>query len=120
MNYAILIYDGPARFAKRSDPQHQPEVFGAIMRYIDELKQAGVYVDGAGLEPPPQAKTLRIKDGERYVQDGPYADTKEQLGGFFLIDVPDLDTALKWAARLPQENDRVLEVRPQLTPPAQE
>jgi hypothetical protein len=70
---------------------------------------------GKGLEPPSTGTTVRLRDGERIVQDGPYADTKEQLGGFFVIDVPDLDAALDWAARCPAATDGVVEVRPVLT-----
>ena len=67
---------------------------------------------GKGLEPPSTATTVRFRGGERTVQDGPYADTKEQLGGFFIIDVPDLDTALEWAARCPAITGGAVEVRP--------
>jgi len=73
-------------------------------------------VSGAGLQPPRTATTLRIRDGQRHVQDGPYADSKEQLGGFFVINVPDLDTALAWAARSPAASSGAVEVRPVLPP----
>ena len=74
---------------------------GAWQAYAEALRHAGVMAGGKGLEPPATATTVRFRGGERTVQDGPYADTKEQLGGFFIIDVPDLDAALDWAARCP-------------------
>ena len=81
---------------------------------------AGVLLGGNGLLPPATATTLRFdrtgKDAKPRVQDGPYADTKEQLGGFVNIDVKGLDEALEWAVRIPRLPDQVLEVRPQLAP----
>ena len=76
------------------------------------LRDAGVMVGGAGLQLPEVATTVKLHEGKRLVQDGPYADTKEQLGGYFIIDVPDLDTALDWAARCPVAPGSVIEVRP--------
>ena len=73
-------------------------------------------VSGAGLMPPDTATTVRIRDGQRLVADGPFADTKEQLGGFFVIDVADLDTALEWAARSPAATYSSVEVRPVMPP----
>ncbi len=81
------------------------------------LVDAGVFVSGAGLEKPETATTVKLVGGQRQVQDGPYADTKEQLGGFFIINVPNLDAALGWAARCPVEPDDVIEVRPNLQVP---
>ena len=74
---------------------------GAWRAYYKALVDAGVYVGGAPLEPPSAGATVRVHDGQRRVQDGPYADTKEQLGGQIVIDVPSLDEALDWAARCP-------------------
>jgi hypothetical protein len=74
-------------------------------------------VGGSGLQLPETATTLRLQKGQRQVQDGPFADTKEQLGGYFIINVPDVDTALDWAARIPAAPGSVIEVRPNLTPP---
>ncbi len=69
---------------------------------------------GTGLQMPNTATTVRMQDGKRHVQDGPYADTKEQLGGYFVVDVPDLDMALDWAARCPVKPGGTVEVRPVL------
>ncbi|MFZ4676633.1 MAG: YciI family protein [Nodosilinea sp.] len=92
MQYAILVYETEHDFAHRD--HHMP----AYRAYSQALDEAGVMVGGAALHPSHTATTLRLQNNQRQVQDGPYADTKEQLGGFFLIDVPDLDTALNWAA----------------------
>jgi hypothetical protein len=75
-----------------------------------------IIVKGDGLQGPHAATTLRVRDGKRSVEDGPYADTKEQLGGYFVIEVPDLDTALDWAAKAPSALTASVEVRPVLPP----
>jgi hypothetical protein len=112
MQYTLLIYETPAAFALRDDAQAQQADWAAWTHYTRALKDAGVFVGGAGLLPPETATTLRLRDGQWLVQDGPIAETKEQLGGFVIIAVPDLDTALDWAARCPTTPDRVVEVRP--------
>jgi hypothetical protein len=87
---------------------------------MQAVRDAGVFTGGAGLEAPDTATTVRVQGGKRLVQDGPYADTKEQLGGFFVIEVPDLDTAPDWAARYPAGSDGLVEVRPNISAPAGE
>ena len=114
MNYTLLIYERPIDFAARTDPARQPAFFESWRAYTQALQQAGVIAGGSGLEPPETATTVRLSGGERLVQDGPYAETKEQLGGFYLIDVPDLDTALSWAARCPAASYGTVEVRPNM------
>jgi hypothetical protein len=116
MNYTLLFYQGEEHFAARTDPQKREAFWASFLPYMKALQDAGVVVAGAGLEPPHTATTVRLQDGSRLVQDGPYADTKEQLGGFFIISVPDLDAALEWAARFPAEAGRIVEVRPNLPP----
>jgi hypothetical protein len=111
MLYALMVYESPAAFDARTG-KDQEAYMGAWRAYADALRHAGVMAGGKGLQPSETATTLRLRDGERTVQDGPYADTKEQLGGFFLLDVPDLDTALDWAARCPASWDGAVEVRP--------
>jgi hypothetical protein len=113
MKYLVVAYESADAFAARSG-EDQAAYWGAWKAYSEALRQAGVYAGGNGLEPPDTAATVRIRDGERHVQDGPYADTKEQLGGFCLLEVPDLDAALDWAARCPAATDGVVEVRPAL------
>ena len=104
MNYTILIHETPSDFAERNhpDPKKREAYWAAWPAYTQALKDAGVFVGGAGLQPPESATTLRFEGGKRLVQDGPFADTKEQLGGFFIINAPDLDAALEWAARCPR------------------
>ena len=116
MTYSLLIYERPADFAARTDPARQPAFWDSWKSYSQALRDAGIMTGGAGLEPPETGTTVRFANGERLVQDGPYADTKEQLGGIFIIDVPDLDTALAWAARCPAASYGTVEVRPNMRP----
>ena len=112
MNYTLLIYQSPSQFAARADPQKREAFWAGFLPYVKALTDAGVMVASGGLQPPDTATTIRRNEEERQVQDGPYADTKEQLGGFFIIDVPDLDVALEWASRCPA--GVAIEVRPNL------
>jgi len=114
MKYTILIYETEADFRTRSDEKTKDAYWGAYRAYTQALMQAGVMVSGAGLQPPPRAATVRLRDGKRQVQDGPFAEAKEQLGGYYVIEVPDLDRALDWAARCPAASTGVIEVRPNL------
>lgn len=118
MQFMLMLYQNNQTIATRNDPAHAPAYWGAWMSYVGAIQASGVVVSGAGLQPPETATTVRVKGEQRLVQDGPFADTKEQLGGFFVIDVPDLDTALAWAARSPAAIDAAVEVRPVLPPPA--
>lgn len=117
MRYVMLIYETPTDFASRSDfaaqgaPAGEPYV-AAWRAYHHALVQAGVHVAGAPLKEPGTGTTVRTKDGRRYVQDGPFAETKDQLGGFVILDVPSLDDALEWAARCPVAATGSVEVRP--------
>ena len=108
MKYAILVYETEQDFANRE--MYMP----AYNAYSQALVEAGVMAGGAALHPSHMSTTIRLQNGQRNVQDGPYADTKEQLGGFFIIDVPDLDAALDWAARCPAASNCAVEVRPLL------
>jgi hypothetical protein len=109
MRYAILIYEPQAGFDQRQSPPDSA-YWGAWMAYSQEMNP--VTTGGAPLEVPATATTVRLREGRRLVQDGPYAETREQLGGFFVIDVADLDAALDWAARCPAAVNGVVEVRP--------
>jgi hypothetical protein len=111
MQYMMLIYETAEDFESRSGPQPSA-LIGAWRAYHKSLVDAGVYVGGAPLEPPSTGATVRVHDGQRRVQDGPYADTKEQLGGQIVIDVPSLDQALDWASRCPSASSGAIEVRP--------
>lgn len=118
MQYLLQLYVDETRWAALSEDQAQRE-FGAYMAYRAALADAGVYVGSNRLEPATTATRVHVTpDGKTAVLDGPYADTKEQLGGYFLIDVPDLDAALTWAARCPAASHGVVEVRPVAAVPA--
>jgi hypothetical protein len=111
MQFALLIYETPEAFASRKNEEIDSYT-GAWRAYYKSLVQAGVYVGGDPLEVPETGTTVRVKDGKRGVQDGPYADTKEQLGGLVILELPSLDAALDWAARCPTSSDGAVEVRP--------
>jgi len=115
MKYTILVYENTADFGARTDATRKDAYWGAYRAYTKALTDAGVMVGGAGLQPPPLATTVRLRDGKRQVQDGPFADTKEQLGGYYVIEVPGLDQALDWAARCPSVSSGSVEVRPNLS-----
>ena len=112
MRYALLVYETEAGVKERSDPEYQ----AAYKAYIKAIYEQGVAIGGSGLQDAATtATTFRLVGGERQIQDGPFAETKEQLAGFFLIDVPDLDKALEWAARCPSTaRGGIVEVRPAL------
>jgi hypothetical protein len=101
MHYTLLFYESPEDFAARTDPSRQQEYLAGWTHYVKALRESGIVVSGSGLYAPETATTVRRRDGEMLVQDGPVTETKEQIGGFFVIDVPDLETALEWAARGP-------------------
>ena len=106
MRYVILIYDNEA--TAPADESEMKRWFD----YTDELRKAGVMLGGEALHPTSTATTVRLQKGKRVVTDGPFAETKEQLGGFYLIDVADLDEALKWAEKIPSADRGPVEVRP--------
>ena len=95
MKYAILFYQSAAEFDRRDDPVDGGAYRGAWGAYIQAVQAAGIAQAGAGLEAPRTGTTIRLRDGKRHVQDGPFADTKEQLAGLFVVDVPDLDVAAR-------------------------
>jgi hypothetical protein len=107
MQYLLLLAL-PADADDRPDAP-APEDWGA---YTTALQEAGILVTGAGLEAAHTATTVQVRDGERLLTDGPFAETKEHLLGFYVIDVPDLDAALSWAARVPNARIGSVEVRP--------
>jgi len=108
MKYILLVHVSQDAF----EPSKQRNLAAAGRAYAEALAAAGVFIAGAGLQSPEKAATVSVRDGKRQVQDGPYAETKEFLGGFVIIDVPNLDTALEWAARHPSAAERPIEVRP--------
>ena len=108
MKYMLLIYQNEAAMTA-ADRRPYMAAYGA---YTEALKKAGVVVGGDRLEGSSAATTVRVANGKTQVLNGPYAETKEQLGGYYLIDVPDLDAALTWAARCPGAAHGAIEVRP--------
>ena len=112
MQYALLIYETSAEFARRDQLDDDNAYFGAWRAYYKAMVEAGVYVGGNPLDGPETGTTVRQRDGKRHVQDGPYASSKEQLGGFVLLELPSLDAALEWAARCPAASYGAVEVRP--------
>jgi hypothetical protein len=114
MQFALLIFESPEAFATRNADENDPYV-GAWRAYYKALVEAGVYVGGDPLQPPETGTTVRLKDGKRRVQDGPFADAKEQLGGFTILELPSLDAAIDWAARCPAASIGAVEVRPLAT-----
>ena len=111
MQYLLLIYGNEAGMQAASTEQ-VGQMSAAYGAYTEAMKKAGVWVGGERLRPTSDATTVRVKDGKTQVLDGPYAETKEQLGGYYMIDVPDLDAALSWAARCPGAAAGTMEVRP--------
>jgi hypothetical protein len=111
MQFALLIYHSPEEFAMRNNDYNDPHL-GAWRAYHKALVEANVYVAGDPLEVAETATTVRLRDGKRHVQDGPYADTKEQLAGFIILELPSVDAALEWAARCPGASLGAVEVRP--------
>ncbi|MGH8867440.1 MAG: YciI family protein [Actinomycetes bacterium] len=111
MRYLMLIY---AEEATSPPPQSEMDAIRqAWMTYDKTIRDAGVALEGEPLQPSSTATTVRVKGGERVVTDGPFAETREVLGGYYLLDAPDLDTALDWAARTPAaQYGGSLEVRP--------
>ncbi len=111
MQFVILIYETAAEQARR-ETEDRGAYFAPWGAYATALREAGVMVGGNALELPATGSTVQLRDGRRMVQDGPYADTREQLGGYFVIDVADATVALDWAARCPAAPTGVVEIRP--------
>ena len=111
MQYMLLIY-GDERATESVPREEMAGIIDAYMAYSQALRDAKVLVASNRLRPTPAATTVRIKDGQTKLLDGPFAETKERLGGYYLIDVPDLDAALSWAGRCPAARYGSVEVRP--------
>lgn len=118
MHYMLLIAESEAGFADRDNENAGP-YWGGWMAYSKAVAEAGIFISGAGLTPPSAATVIRFEGAAQRVEDGPFIDTKEQIGGFFVIDVPDLDAALEWARRAPITKGGSVEIRPCLPPPPQ-
>ena len=111
MQYLLMIYGNEAGMLSASK-ERAGQIMAAYAAYTEAMKKAGVYVGGNRLQPTASATTVRVPDGKTNVLDGPFAETKEQLGGYYLIEAPDLDAALSWAARCPGAVRGAIEIRP--------
>ena len=111
MKYLLLIYSNEKAYASLP-PDEAKRGMEAYLAYTEALKKAGVHVGGERLQGIGTATTVRTTNGKTQVLNGPYTETKEQLGGYYMIDVPDLDAALAWAARCPGAHHGIVEVRP--------
>lgn len=111
MKYMLMIYGNEAN-TLNADKAAVERVSPAYAAYMEAMQKAGVIVGGERLRPTASATTVRTSNGKPQVLDGPYAETKEQLGGYFIVDVPDLDAAISWAARCPAASQGAVEVRP--------
>ena len=111
MRYALLIYGNEAAEAAMS-PEQQQAYFKAHAAYTQELREKGVMAGGAPLLPTSAATTVRMRDGKALTTHGPFAETIEQLGGFYLIECANLDEALEWAAKNPAAATGSIEIRP--------
>ena len=111
MQYLLLLYANESGWDKMSAKEQQ-QGMAAYTAYTQALKEAGVLAGSNRLRSVSDATTVTMQDGKSRVLDGPYADSKEQLGGYYLIDVPDLDSAIAWANRCPGAGHGTIEVRP--------
>jgi hypothetical protein len=111
VKYLAIIYNDESLYANAS-PEDVGAVFAAHGEFGEAAGKAGVFVGGEGLQGTSSATTVRVRDGERMLTDGPYAETKEQIGGYYLLDCKDLDDALNWASRIPEAKSGAIEVRP--------
>jgi hypothetical protein len=117
MQYILMLYVNEAGWPKLTKAE-QEQGTAAYMAYAEALRNAGVFKGTGRLASSSTATTVRAADGKPQVLDGPYADSKEQLGGYFIIEAPDLDAAISWAARCPTVGHGVVEVRPLMAIPA--
>lgn len=111
MHYSLFFYHEDGRKKGLTDEDMAPWM-AAFQDYTAALQDAGAWISNDALQPPESATTITLKDGSLVVQDGPYADTKEYLGGYYVIDVPDLDAALAWAEKCPAAQWGYIEIRP--------
>jgi hypothetical protein len=111
MQYLLLIYRNEAELSKM-DPDARQKMTAEYGAYTQSIVQSGHFKAGDGLQPSTTATTVRVRDGKVMTTDGPFAETREQLGGYYLVEAKDLDTALDLAARIPGARNGSIEVRP--------
>ena len=111
MKYMLLIYDEEQMWAKLSETERK-QIYAEYGQFSQQVKSDGQYVTGAQLQPISAATSVRVRNGKRLLTDGPFAETREQLGGYYLVEAKDLDEALGLAARIPSARFGTVEVRP--------
>jgi hypothetical protein len=111
MKYLAIIYNDESMYADAT-PEDIGRVFAAHGAFGEASREAGVFGGGEGLQPSSTATVVRVRDGERLLTDGPFAETKEQIGGYYVLECKDLDEALEWASRIPEAQYGSIEVRP--------
>ena len=116
MKYALLIYAAERDFAEKSK-EEQGRIYHDYMGYSIELRKSGKMLSCDPLNPTSTATTIRVRNGKTHHTDGPFADTKEQLGGIYVVDVKDLDEAIAWASKIPDARTGSIEIRPQMNVP---
>lgn len=117
MQYMLLIYDDETGWARLSEAEKQ-KIMKEYRQFTEQIKSTRHYVAGAQLQPASAARSVRVREGKRLLTDGPFAETREQLGGYYLIQAQDLDEAIAIAARIPSAASGTVEVRPVVDVPA--
>jgi hypothetical protein len=118
MKYMLLIYDNEQAWTRISETE-QRKIYGEYMQFTEDIKASRNYLAGSQLHPVATASSVRVRDGKELITDGPFAETHEQLGGYYLIEAKDLDEATKIAARIPSARYGTVEVRPLVERPAE-
>ncbi len=113
MQYALLIYTSEVEEANMSKEQQNAE-FGEYFGFTNQIRERGVYVGGEALHPTSAATTVRVREGKTLTTDGPFAETREQLGGYYILECKDIDEAIEFAARIPGARRGSIEIRPVL------
>jgi hypothetical protein len=113
MQYMLLIYDDEKVWANFSEAE-RAAIFGEYGTYTQGLRDSGAFVAGDPLQPTTSATSVRVRDGEQLVTDGPFAETKEQLGGYYVVEAESIDEAIEHAAKIPSARYGTIEVRPVL------
>ncbi len=111
MKYMLLIHDDEKAWGTMSEADRQ-RIYGEYGQFGQQIKDTGNYLAGAQLQPTSTATSVRVRDGKRLVTDGPFAETREQLGGYYLVEAKNLDEAINIAARVPSARLGTIEVRP--------
>src|SRR5438093_940230 len=111
MKYLLMIYCDEAADARKTASENE-QVMGAYYAYTTEVREAGALKAGEALHPSTTATMVRVRDGKILTTDGPFAETKEQLGGFYLLECKDLDEAIQWSSKIPDAKTGTIEIRP--------